>query len=171
MNNTTPNKLSVTGHFQNFSTVGIMSEMPRFVIDLVVATNSFEVEGKSYQFKGFLRGSVSQFHPHSSTKIVMTDQQIDELNISLIDNSVKCESEDFMFNRDEFNQFVKFEWEPHLVSVDGKANTKELTKVRDALAYGFYEQLKTDFEEYLVQIPSLLKTKAIANFDSVVPSV
>lgn len=171
MNNTTPNKLTVTGHFQNFSTVGIMSEMPRFVIDLVVATNPFEVEGKSYQFKGFLRGSVSHFNPHSPTMVVMTDQQIDDINISLIENSVKYESEDFMFDREEFNQFVKFDWEPHLVSVDGKTNAIELTKVRNALSYGFYEQLKTDFEEYLTQVPTLLKTKAIANFDSVVPSV
>ncbi len=166
---TIPNRLIITSYLRNFSTVGIMSEMPTFVIDLVVASSPFEVEGKAYQFKGYLRGSVRQFHPHSSTKIVMDDQQINELNLSLVDNSVKYESEDFMFDQAEFNQFIEFNWEPHLVSVDGKAKMTELTKVRNDLAYGFYEQLKTDFAEHLDQVPDLLKNKAIANFATVVP--
>ena len=47
--------ISVKGFFQNHSIVGLMSEMPRFVVDLIISSNPIEVEGKSYQLQKFIQ--------------------------------------------------------------------------------------------------------------------
>lgn len=161
--------ISVKGFFQNHSIVGLMSEMPRFVVDLIISSNPIEVEGKSYQLQMFIRGSIKQFNPYSPTKIVLTDEQVDRLNNELFANAFNYFSEDFMFDHEEFDRFLKFEDEPQLVSVNHKTKLDELDKVRSALSNGLIMQVNQEFEAYLAKLPALLKSQEIPNLDKLVP--